>query len=518
MSGRDRAEPTSESLLEHEARLLGMHSGRRISLEGVERRRSELWTLAFIVMLGLAVSVVLLTVSTPNAELRDRIIKLPGFRYGLIAFPVIVALLVTEKERHLRRLSRMLIEERVLTAALSNRLKELATMHEAGKAVNSVLALEDVLDIILSSAVELLGANSGSIMLLDSPEELRVVSERGNEHARDARVKVGEGIAGRVAQSREPLLLTGVESDRRTPVSSALCVPLVNRAELLGVLSTNRVGGRDFADYDLRALRLFAEHAAAAITNASLYETERMHVAELVELDRMKSDFVSTVSHELRTPLTAILGSAQTLMRADLPPERTQEFVGMIERQGERLLRLIEDILELQRISVDVVECIPTNVTRVLQEVAEVEAAADRRAALHAEPDLLVNGNAEYLQRVFTNLIDNAFTHGGGGHIEVEAKAVTEDGWPAVRVSVLDRGPGVSQVDAARIFQQFSRGWGAAVPGMGLGLYLVRTLVEAQRGRVWVEPRDGGGAAFRVLLPLPGPSAPQRTVQRGAAD
>ena len=120
--------------------IIGLHAGDRPSLENVERRRSELWTLAFIVMLGLAVSVVLLTISTPNAELRDRIIRLPGFRYGLIAFPVIVAVLVTEKERHLRRLSRMLIEERVLTAALSNRLKELATLHEAGKAVNSVLA------------------------------------------------------------------------------------------------------------------------------------------------------------------------------------------------------------------------------------------------------------------------------------------------------------------------------------------------------------------------------------------
>ena len=504
---------SGEPTLDHELRIAGIHRATP-SLETVERRRSELWTMAIVVMLGLAVSLVLLTVSTDNEELRNRIIKLPGFRAGLIAFPFVVAILVMEKERHLRRLTRLLFEERVLTAALSNRLKELATLHDAGKAVNSVLALEDVLGIILSSAVELLDANSGSIMLLDSPDELRVVSQLGNERARDARVKVGEEIAGKVAQTREPMLVTGPagKGPRQPPISSALSVPLVNRDELLGVLNTNRVGTRDFSEYDLRALRLFAEHAAVAITNANMYETERRHVAELMELDRMKSEFVATVSHELRTPLTSILGSAQTLQRADVGTERAKEFAAMIERQGTRLLHLIEDILELQRaVSTETVECRALDLNRVLDDVIRLEVAAGRTAQLRAAPGLVVNANADFLQRIFTNLIDNAFTHGKGVDVELVAQATDDEGWPAVKVSVLDRGPGVDPAQAEAIFERFLRGRGTLVPGMGLGLYMVRSLVEAQRGRVWVESREGGGAAFHVILPTPGAAHALRT-------
>ena len=127
-------------------------------------------------------------------------------RVGLVLLTLAFALYVLEKEVHLRRLTRLLLDERVLTAALSNRLKELAALVTVGKAVNSVLNLTQVLDIILSSALELLGADGGSIMLLDEPDELVAVCVRGNSHAEGARLPVGEGIAGFVAEHREPLL------------------------------------------------------------------------------------------------------------------------------------------------------------------------------------------------------------------------------------------------------------------------------------------------------------------------
>lgn len=478
-----------------EARIVGIRDFHSPSLEAVERRRSELWTVAFLAMVGLALGVVLLSVSADSAHL----IRTAPVRFGVVAVTIALVAYVLEKERHLRRLTRLLMDERVLTAALSNRLKELAMLCEVGKAVNSVLELEQVLDIILASAAELLDGSSGSVMLMDGPDHLRVVSHLGNPRSLGARVKLGDGISGQVALLREPMLISG-RVDR--PVESAMCVPLVNRDELLGVLNVNAGAERTFTEYDLRALTLFAAHAAVAIANARLYEAERVHVAELLELDRMKSEFVATVSHELRTPLTSILGCTKTMQRRQLPPEVTAEFLQMIERQGRRLLDLIEDVLDVQRTgTVDTIPCEPLDLIEdVLDEVVRLQAAAERTVTVGAVPDVVVLGDRPSLERVFTNLLDNAHTH-GGGDVEVEVVAVVDDGRPAALVSVLDRGRGVPPEDAERIFERFKRGPQTFSPGMGLGLYMVRSLVQAQGGRVWVTPRDGGGAAFHVLLP-----------------
>jgi signal transduction histidine kinase len=490
-----------------EARLVGIRDFSTPSLEAVERRRSELWTMAFLAMVGLAVGVVLMSVLGEEA---GSVVRLPGFRVGLVVLVVAVAVYVLEKERHLRRLTRLLMDERVLTAALSNRLKELAMLCEVGKAVNSVLDLEQVLGIILGSATELLESSSGSVMLFDNPEEMRVVCELGNAPARGAVVRIGEGIAGQVALLQEPMLITGTverrppsaANIREVPVTTAMCVPLINRGEVFGVLNVNGSPERPFTEYDLRALTLFAEHAAIAIANARLYEAELEHVAELVELDRMKSEFVATVSHELRTPLTSILGCTRTMQRRQLAPEVTNEFLQMIERQGTRLLHLIEDILDVQRsTTAETPQCGPVQLGLVVDEVVRMQAAAGRPVELQpADEDLIVLADRPSLERVFTNLIDNALTH-GGGHVELTMELSSHDGLPAALVSVLDRGPGVAPEDAECIFDRFKRGAEAFSPGMGLGLYMVRSLVEAQGGRVWVSPRPGGGAAFHVLLP-----------------
>ena len=500
------------------ARIVGIRDFETPSLEAVEKRRSELWVIAFLAMCVLAIGLVLLTLSGGgeadggvSGGRAQEMARQPAFRIALLAATLGLTGYVLEKERYLRRLTRLLLEERVLTAALSNRLKELATLCEVGKAVNSVLAIEDVMQIILSSALELLEGTSGSIMLRDD-DKLEVLCEQGNAAARGARVRIGEGVAGQVAERREPVLISGRVTSgvgydgvpRAIPVQSAVCVPLLNRGELLGVLNVNGSLERPFSEYDLRALTLFAEHAAMAIANSRLYEAERDHVAQLMELDRLKSEFVATVSHELRTPLTSILGCAKTLQRREVPEQVATEFLDMIERQGTRLLHLVEDIMEMQRTVVtENVTCRPIDMGVLLDELVRCQSVVGRRVNLYASPGLVAMGEPDGLQRVFTNLIDNGFNH-GGGEVEIEAVPATLNGKPAVEVAVLDRGPGIPVDDRDSIFDRFKRGHDAFSPGMGLGLYLVRSLVEAMDGRIRVDDRPGGGAAFRVLLPAGG--------------
>jgi diguanylate cyclase (GGDEF)-like protein len=264
-------------LLEQEARIVGIKDFSTPTLEAVDRRRSQLWTVAFAGLVCLAVAVSLLTSGVGHhLGFANRL----GFRIGTVVLVMGLAIYVTEKERHLRRLATLLVEERVLGAALSNRLKELAMLYEAGKAMNSVLVVDDVLKLILSSAFELLNASSGSIMLLTDEGDLVVVCRAGN--ASGTPIELGGGIAGRVARDREPLLVQGTVLEKgRQETESAVCVPLMHRGQVLGVINLIGAPGHNYTEYDLRAVSLFAEHAAIAVANARLYEAERALSAQL---------------------------------------------------------------------------------------------------------------------------------------------------------------------------------------------------------------------------------------------
>ena len=233
---------------------------------------------------------------------------------------------------------------------------------------------------------------------------------------------------------------------------------------------------------------------------------------DLKELDRLKSEFLSTVSHELRTPLTSILGYAEILRDGDvggeLPPAELR-IVGIIDQNGRRLLALVENLLDFARMENGV---IPLDLSRVdVGELAEAACAAVRPTLfLPAGVVLLteiqpepapVEADRAQLERVVQNLLTNAakFTRRDG----VVAVRVDRDG-EQVRISVVDTGIGIPPAEQSRIFERFFRtslAWKSAIRGSGLGLCISRAIVEAHGGQIDFESALGIGTTFTVRLP-----------------
>jgi len=487
--------------IRREARVVGLRQFRAPDLETVERRRLQLWIVTAILLISVSLGVVALSIwpVTEQGPVSPSVL-----RAAIVLLSLAFCFYAFEKERHLHRLSRLLVDERVLSTALTNRLHEVSLLLDAGKAINSVLDLETVLETILRSALELLGGTSGSIMLLEG-QDLVTACTHANENARGRRVRIGEGIAGRVAATREPLLIDGSADPAEfpglarhdPPVDSAISTPLVSRDEVVGVLNVNAAPNRVFTEYDMRAMSVFAELAAEAIANASLYEAERRHVAELIKLDRMKSEFTALVSHELRTPITGIIAAVATARReemADLQPEMHD----IIDRQARRLDDMVEDLLTSARLERPEM----TTRTVVVDAVAIAKvAAADALVAgqeieVSGPETAMALGDDESLRRVIDNLIGNAVKYGAPPiriELEVEPRRVL--------LSVLDAGPGIPADDREQVFERFHRlEQDHAHPGLGLGLSIVQGLVRSLGGRGWADEAPGGGAAFRVEL------------------
>jgi putative methionine-R-sulfoxide reductase with GAF domain len=280
--------PNEEELVRREAKIAGLRDFRTPSLEAIEERRRQLWVRTALGSATIAMVVVFLSTVPPvGAGGLDA-------RRAQLGFLLIAGLFFVwafEKESRLGRLTRLLTDERVLTAALTNRLHEVSLLLDAGKRMNAVLELDELLDTILRSACELLDATGGSLMLVEG-QDLVTACALGREIPLGQRCQLGEGVAGHVALRREPVLIDGHidpemfpgMAERQPYVDSAMSVPLVHRAELQGVLNVNAPLGREFTEYDLRALSVFAEQASLAIANARLYEAERAHVAALLQL------------------------------------------------------------------------------------------------------------------------------------------------------------------------------------------------------------------------------------------
>jgi len=349
-----------------------------------------------------------------------------------------------------------------------------------------------------------------SSFLVDLPDDAADwATELLRKHAslviQDLPGKEGEQVP---APIREPLLRLGVVSHIITPIGIG--------SELLGMIAGERTShGRPWTAAGIDAFESIAADIGRGLNHARRYEKENHLVEELQSLDRAKSDFLATVSHELRTPLTSIVSFVEMLRDQDAGPVTTMQdqMLQTVDRNATRLLHLIENVLTLSKMEMGAFESErqPTNLAELVTgALASLQpAAAAKHLSLTSScPDggLVVSGDASQLDRMLINLLSNAvkFTPEAG---VVRVTAARDGDWAVL--TVRDTGVGIPERDKKALFTRFFRASNAierAIPGTGIGLAIVRTIVFNHGGELDLQSREGEGTTVTVRIPLAVPS------------
>jgi len=368
-------------------------------------------------------------------------------------------------------------------------------------AVLAHLELDQLLEVLLPRIRDVLSADTCAFLLLsEAGDELVARAALGIEEEveQGVRIPLGGGFAGTVAARREPVVLDDVDHAhvlnpilREKGIKSLLGVPLIVRGDVLGVLHVGSLTHRHFTRDDVELLELVASRVALAIERAQLHE-------EALAFDQLKLNFVAIASHELRTPATSVYGALATVVeRGDqLTPELRDELLRMGLEQGERLRRLVEELLDLSRLDSNVVSIDPRPLVlrAFLEQIAAETLPQDTPLELDVPPDLAVEADKLVLDRVLSNLLTNALRYG-----EPPIVVAAEHRDRHLRISVGDQGEGVPEDLRPRLFERFARG--ATAPGSGLGLSIARSYARAHGGDLVYEHRPEG-PRFALIVPL----------------
>ena len=370
------------------------------------------------------------------------------------------------------------------------------------------LEVNEVLNVLLPRIRDILRTDTCAVLLLDEEtNELVARAALGIEEEVGVRIPLGAGFAGRVADEARPMVINVDEYPVYNPIlrqkklKSMLGVPLLVRGAALGVLHVGTLEPRQFTQDEVELLQIVGERVAIAVERAQVHE-------ELIQLDQLKLNFVAVASHELRTPATSVYGVLKTLGErgGQLNEELREELVRVGVEQGERLRRLLEELLDLSRLDARAinVEPRPLVLKSTLTDVVQGALAVSDAVELDIPDDLAAVVDPLVLERVVSNLVANAVRHGAP-----PIRIVAHQRDRHVRIAVEDAGPGVPKELEGRIFDRFARGGASGETGHGLGLAIARAYAQAHGGDLVYDPR-ASGARFELLIPQErnGPSKP----------
>jgi signal transduction histidine kinase len=379
---------------------------------------------------------------------------------------------------------------------------------------------DEILHATVDELAKVLGVTRAVVATGDSEAKLDVIYEWAAEGV----PAVGLGprdlpVSRLAARLGRTLFVSDVRKDQR--FSDPKTASTLAKLGVIAIAATPvRIGGqfaaslafvhtdrpREWTADDARLIDSVAQELRGAIAAAEASEQQRAAVIELERLNRAKSDFVSIVSHEFRTPLTGIQGFSEMMQSEELTLDEMREYAGDINKDAHRLNRMITEMLDLDKMESGRMEIHrePVDLNAIVNEAADRMRpnAPEHPLSLRLDPMVgEVSGDRDKLTQVMANLLSNAVKYSpNGGEIVVSTRVEGS----AVHVVVRDHGMGIPKGALETIFERYGRVESLAtrhIQGTGLGLPIVRQIVQLHGGAVWVESTVGEGSVFHVTLP-----------------
>jgi PAS domain S-box-containing protein len=404
---------------------------------------------------------------------------------------------------------RLHVRETAARVAAEKHLSEKILLADVYRDLASSLEPSDVSAAICRAVHQITGSDGATFVLRDGAEVIYSDECSIEPLWKGQRFPIDDCVSGWVMVHRKPAIVDDIFSDERVPIEAyrptfvrSMAIVPVREHDPIGAIGTYWSQPHKAGEHEIRMMRALADAADVAFANARLFEQMKEARLEAEAASRLKDEFLATVSHELRTPLTAIIGWS-AILRGDVAGNAAaSEGLEIIERQGRAQAKIIDDLLDVSRI---ITGKLHLDIDRVDVD-AIVSAAVDSisPSADHKRVAVTVarGSIAARLQQVVWNLLSNAvkFTP-PGGRIAVRSDVTERD----VVITVTDSGEGISPDFLPYVFDRFRQADGRttrAHGGLGLGLAIVRNLVELHNGTVRVEsPGLGRGATFSVRLP-----------------
>ena len=433
----------------------------------------------------------------------------------------LIAAVATQASTHIETLR--------LSQQNEKRAHEMEAVTELSTTTSKVLDPDSLLQTIVDLTKQRFGVYHASIYLANDSWKTLMLAAGAGEVGRQMVAEQHsvpfdseQSLVARSARERRAIIAKDVQNEPGFVVNPSLphtraemAVPMIVGDQLLGVFSVQSERASGFTQGDAGIYTTLASQVGVALQNARLYVEQAATVAQLRELDRLKSSFLANMSHELRTPLNSILGFADVML-AELDGPLTENMgtdLQLVQKNGQHLLHLINDVLDMAKIEAGRMNLSPEQfvVKDVLEEVLSItstladEKKLDVRVDADSDADVSLLADRTRVQQVMINLVNNAikFTD-NQGKIRIHAR---RQGEGAALITVKDTGMGIPPDKLDTIFQEFAQidtSTTRKTGGTGLGLPISRRLVEMHGGRLWAESKGipGEGSTFFVELPL----------------